>query len=211
MDHKSTGNIGDGNGVDFSTHLEAADSKVSSPSSSSQDKKGDDMKEDNFVGGGSDNNEYRSNTTNDKGEQKTFNKNHPISEFLRLQKGMIDSGISQEEFAARYDKFCEENGYENDGSFANQQLGKGEGKDSSDSGGSSSKGNIYTCFNICICMYIHVLKCSSLLVTSMKICRWNFQAVRQSQDNCSEIYHFKRVRIRRTFFYSWHYGCSRWS
>ena len=50
-------------------------------------------------------------------DPKTFNTNDPIAEFLRLQKGMIDSGISADEFAARYDRFCQENGYENDGSF----------------------------------------------------------------------------------------------
>lgn len=52
-----------------------------------------------------------------KNDQRTLSRNHPISEFLRLQKGLVESGISQDEFAARYDNFCQENGYENDGSI----------------------------------------------------------------------------------------------
>ena len=52
-----------------------------------------------------------------KNDQRTLSRNHPISEFLRLKKGLIESGISQDEFAARYDNFCKENGYENDGSI----------------------------------------------------------------------------------------------
>lgn len=54
-----------------------------------------------------------------KNEQATLSRNHPISEFLRLQRGQVAS-ISKEEFALRYDEFCKENGYENDGSLAEE-------------------------------------------------------------------------------------------
>lgn len=145
MDHKALDVIGveESSGDVFS---EVAGSKTSS-SSSSQDKKSEMKGSENGDGDVSEGNvaAEKNNTTiyREKEEQKTFNKNHPISEFLRLQKGMIDSGISQEEFAARYDKFCEENGYENDGAFANQQLSVGEGKDNFDVSGGSSKDGSY--------------------------------------------------------------------
>jgi hypothetical protein len=60
-----------------------------------------------------------------KSEHATLSRNHPISEFLRLQKGQVTS-ISKEEFASRYDAFCKENGYENDGSLSVESKERAE-------------------------------------------------------------------------------------
>lgn len=48
-----------------------------------------------------------------KDEYATLSRNHPIQEFLRIQKGLVDmKALSEEEFLQRYETFCREHGYE---------------------------------------------------------------------------------------------------